>query len=148
MKRAPLTLRFLALSIDLVFLACVSVLLLASGLAGFAVGGDIRGTSSADLLSTLSLLASIFFFFEIFLFLFYFTYLAAWDGKTIGKGIFRLGVVQRRDGAPVGLARSLVRALAYVVSALPLFLGFYMAFLLRGRALHDIIAGTMVVKEE
>ncbi len=146
MKRASWFARYLAILIDLSFFLCVSVLLCVSGLTGAMLGAATA--SSAGLFSTLRTFAAIFFFFEIFLFLFYFTYLTACGESTFGKQVFGLRVVRRRDNAPVGVARSLVRALAYWLSALPLFLGFLMALLPGGRALHDVIAGTMVIKEE
>ncbi len=148
MKRASLFARFLAILIDLSFLLCVSVLLLASGLTGAVMGVGAGVASSSDLLSTLKSFVSIFFFFEIFLFMFYFTYLTACGESTFGKHMFGLRVVRRSDNAPLGVARSLARVLAYWLSALPLFLGFWMALPLGGLALHDVIAGTMVIKEE
>jgi uncharacterized RDD family membrane protein YckC len=148
MKRASLFARFLAILVDLSFLVSVSVLLFVSGLIGVVMGVGVSKTSFCDLLSAIRAFVSIFFFFEIFLFLFYFTYLTARGENTFGKRIFRLRVVRRRDNAPVGVTRSLARALAYWLSALPLFLGFCMAVVSGGRALHDVIAGTAVVKEE
>jgi len=148
MKRASLLARFLAILVDLSFLLSVSVLLFASGLIGAVMGIGAGRTSFSDLLSTLRAFVPVFFFFEIFLFLFYFTYLTACGETTFGKYIFRLRVVRRRDNAPVGVMRSLVRALAYWLSALPLLLGFWMALVSGGRALHDVIAGTTVIKEE
>ncbi len=148
MKRAPLFVRFLAILIDLSFLLCVSVLLLVSGLIGAVMGVGEGIAFSSDLLSTLKIFVSIFFFFEIFLFLFYFTYLTACGENTFGKHIFRLRVVRRGDNAPLGVMTSLVRAFAYWLSALPLFLGFWMALLTGGPALHDVIADTTVIKEE
>ena len=148
MKRASLLARFLAILFDLSFLLSVSVLLFASGLIGAVMGIGAGKASSTGLLSTLLGFVPIFFFFELFLFLFYFTYLTAAGESTFGKYIFRLRVVGRRDNAPLGVTRSLVRALAYWLSALPLFLGFCMALLSGGRALHDVIAGTMVIQEE
>jgi uncharacterized RDD family membrane protein YckC len=148
MKRASLFARFLAIVIDLSFLLSVSLLLFASGLIGALMGVGAGKASFSDLLSTLRIFVFVFFFFEIFLFLFYFTYLTAWDENTFGKYIFGIRVVRRRDNAPLGLTRSLVRALVYWLSALPLFLGFCMALVSGGRALHDVIVGTAVIKEE
>jgi uncharacterized RDD family membrane protein YckC len=148
MKRASLFARYLAILVDLSFLLCVSALLFASGLIGAMMGIGAGIAFSTELFSTLRAFASVFFFFEIFLFLFYFTYLTACGENTFGKYIFGLRVVRRRDNAPLGVTRSLVRALAYWLSALPLFLGFLMALLPGGRALHDVIAGTTVIKVE
>ncbi len=148
MKRASLFARFLAILIDLSFLLSVSLLLFASGLIGALVGIGAGKASFSDLFSSLRVFFFVFFFFEIFLFLFYFTYLTAWDEKTFGKSLFGIRVVRRRDNAPLGVTRSLVRALGCWLSALPLFLGFFMALVSGGRALHDVIAGTAVIKEE
>ena len=124
MKRASRVARFLAFLIDLFFLLAVSVLLFVSGAdrrlhrRRRRQGLRLRSARRPDCF------AFVFFFFEIFLFLFYFTYLTAGGESTFGKRVFGLRVVRRGDNAPCGVARSLARALAYWLSALPLFLGF------------------------
>ena len=148
MRRAPLFARLLAFLIDVVFLLCVSLGLFAAGLLGFVAGASVIRAASADRFSSLSAFTGLFFFFEIFLFLFYFTYLTSHGEQTLGKAALGLRVVGRREGTPISFFRSLGRAFAYWASALPLFLGFSMAFVLGGRTLHDMLAGTMVVKEE
>lgn len=64
---------------------------------------------------------------------------------TYGKrsmGIY----VRKRDGGRVWIGHSLVRFVGYIVSWIPLGLGFLMvAFSKRKLALHDLIAGTEVV---
>jgi uncharacterized RDD family membrane protein YckC len=74
--------------------------------------------------------------------------LAALTGRTVGKWATGLRV-ERRDGEPVGFARALVRhTVGYLASALTLGLGFLLAALNgEGRALHDFVAGTVVVRE-
>ncbi|MDT7540441.1 MAG: hypothetical protein QOE33_345 [Acidobacteriota bacterium] len=74
--------------------------------------------------------------------------LPAFTGRTVGKWATGLRV-ERRGGGPVGFARSLVRhTLGYLASLLTLGLGFLLAaFNPEGRALHDLIAGTVVVRE-
>ena len=69
------------------------------------------------------------------------------SGRTVGKWLAGLRVV-RKDGARLSVARSLVRhVLGYMLTALTLGLGFLLAaFNARGRALHDIIAGTVVIR--
>ena len=65
-------------------------------------------------------------------------------GQTIGKLLFGLRVVLP-DGRNPNVARSLVRALAYGLSAI-FCIGFAMVLVTRDRrALHDYIAGTFVV---
>jgi len=68
-------------------------------------------------------------------------------GRTIGKWATGLRI-ERRDGEPVGFLRALVRhTIGYLVSLLTLGLGFLLAaFNREGRALHDLLAGTVVVR--
>jgi uncharacterized RDD family membrane protein YckC len=74
-------------------------------------------------------------------------FVAFWSlaGWTPGKWLFGLRVV-RLDGRPPGLARSIVRFVAYTVSIAPLLAGIAaIAFDPRRRAWHDRIARTLVV---
>lgn len=70
------------------------------------------------------------------------------SGATAGKRLMGLRVV-RRDGTPLGAGRSLLRALAYLVST-PFFnFGFLLALAhSESRALHDLIAGSVVIEPE
>lgn len=147
MKRASFFLRLFAFLVDLGFLAFISLLLFVSGLAGYALGMEPVRSFSGFLLEIQHFLP-VFSKFVLILFLFYFTYLTAGGEKTLGKSLCDIKVVRRRDGAPIGFMRSFVRTLFYWVSAFPFFLGFLLAFLVKGRALHDILTGTVVVKEE
>jgi len=74
--------------------------------------------------------------------------LAGLTGKTIGKWTTGLRV-QRPDGAEPGVGRAMLRHfVGYPLSFLTLGFGFLLAALTtRGRALHDLIAGTVVVRE-
>jgi uncharacterized RDD family membrane protein YckC len=82
------------------------------------------------------------------------TFTAA-GGQTIGKMIAGIKVVTQlseTDGAGSGRGRvtlgsAVLRATAYLVSLLPAGLGFMpILFAGDGRALHDRLAGTRVVK--
>jgi uncharacterized RDD family membrane protein YckC len=67
-------------------------------------------------------------------------------GQTVGKMLLRVRVVQV-DGAPISLGQSLLRFIGYFVSYLTLLLGYLLAgFRSDKRALHDLIAGTRVVR--
>lgn len=68
-------------------------------------------------------------------------------GQTPGKMGAGIRVV-RVDGSEVAYGRSLGRALAEHLSALPLGLGYLAAAFGPKRALHDFIAGTRVVRVE
>ena len=69
-------------------------------------------------------------------------------GRTIGKWATGLRI-ERLDGGDPGIGAALLRHfLGYPVSLLTLGLGFLLAALsTRGRALHDLIAGTVVVRD-
>ncbi len=145
MRKAPLVARYLAFLIDIAFLVFVVALFVVAGLAGYLAGvgrSAVSGLSEAALSFVLILVC-----FKAFLCLFYFTYLNAHGEGTLGKSLFGLKVVRRRDGENIGFARSFARSVCYVLSAYPLCTGFFLAFLLKGRALHDILTGTEVVKE-
>lgn len=67
-------------------------------------------------------------------------------GQTVGK--MTLGIrVMTVEGAPISLWASIGRWLGYALSALPLLIGYVMVgFRNDRRALHDLIAGTRVVR--
>jgi uncharacterized RDD family membrane protein YckC len=75
--------------------------------------------------------------------------LAGLRGQTLGKWATGLRI-ERRDGDPAGIGRILVRhTLGYMLSLIIFGLGFLLAaFDSQGRALHDMIAGTLVVRSE
>jgi uncharacterized RDD family membrane protein YckC len=78
----------------------------------------------------------------------YFTLFTAAGGQTIGKMAARIRVVPA-DGevGRVPLGHSVLRAVAYLVSALPAGLGFVPALIgSEKRAIHDRLADTRVVK--
>jgi uncharacterized RDD family membrane protein YckC len=66
-------------------------------------------------------------------------------GKTPGKGILGLRILAH-DGEPLGAGRSALRALALPLSYAVFGLGFFGVVLGKERrALHDVIAGSVVV---
>ncbi len=68
------------------------------------------------------------------------------SGRTLGKMLVGARVVDV-SGEPIGYPRALARYLAWFLSALPLLLGFVLAAARPDRrALHDLIAGTRVVR--
>lgn len=77
---------------------------------------------------------------------FYHAYLVGACGQSLGK--MALGIrVERPDGRPVGYGRALWRWAAYILSALPMGLGFLLIALPPWkRGLHDWVAGTRVVR--
>ncbi|HKS28903.1 MAG TPA: RDD family protein [Pyrinomonadaceae bacterium] len=77
-----------------------------------------------------------------------FVLLTAWRGQTLGKWATGLRIEQM-DGRDLSIVRALLRHLVgYPLSLLTGGLGFLVAiFNAQGRALHDLIAGTVVVRD-
>jgi uncharacterized RDD family membrane protein YckC len=70
------------------------------------------------------------------------------QGATPGKLAVGVRIVDARTGGAPSLARLALRLLCYVLSALPLYLGFlWIAVDRRRQGWHDKIAGTLVIEE-
>lgn len=66
---------------------------------------------------------------------------------TPGKMIISARIVDARTGGRPSIGQCIVRYFAYIISMLPLFLGFvWIAFDKRKQAWHDKLAGTVVVR--
>lgn len=83
-----------------------------------------------------------------FAFIGYFTITTGSSGMTAGK--YLMGVQVACDsGVQVGYARAFVRSLGYFASGFILYLGFLLAlFSKKNQALHDFIAGTVVLEKD
>ena len=69
-----------------------------------------------------------------------------WAGATPGKKMLGIHVVDAKTHAEMNNKQAIVRYISYIASSLPLGLGFLMvAFHKEKRALHDILAGTVVI---
>lgn len=133
--RAPFALRCGAILIDYLLLAGIVV---ASTLIARFLGGGARLSGSP--LNMLGLLIALLFTAFNFLVL-------TWTrGRTIGKWATGLRIVTK-DGYPVSFGAAMLRhIIGYPVSIILFCGGFVLAaFNARGRALHDYIAGTMVI---
>lgn len=71
----------------------------------------------------------------------------AWKSQTPGK--MALGVkIVTEDGKPISTGRAIVRYFGYIVSSIPLGLGFFwVAWDKKKQGWHDKIANTYVIKE-
>jgi uncharacterized RDD family membrane protein YckC len=134
--RAPFSLRCGALLVD--YIIVVGVLALAT-LAARVFGDDARRGSSFILFIGYLTTAGVAFV--------NFVLLANLSGRTLGKWVAGLRI-ERRDGEELSVRRALLRHLVgYPLTILTLGLGFLVsAFDPQGRALHDRIAGTVVVR--
>ncbi len=137
--------RSLALAVDLAFLCLLVGLFFVLGLLAMEMSlADVRNLSLAQ---KLKIVLPVLFPWGGILGIGYFTYfLGAW-GQTLGKMIFSLRVIQK-DGEPISFGRAFFRTLAYSVSLIPIFMGFFwVAFAPSKRGWHDVLAGSIVIKD-
>ena len=135
--RAPFALRCGALLIDYILLALI---LTFSIMVARLMGGGARlAGGTAEKIGILVTLVVAVLDLGV---------LAGLRGKTIGKWTTGLRL-ERTDGRLPGVGRALLRSfIGYPLSLLPFGLGFLIvAVNPSGRALHDLIAGTIVVRE-
>jgi uncharacterized RDD family membrane protein YckC len=135
-RPAPFSLRCGAMLIDYIILVGIVAF---STLVARMEGGARTATSSAETVGIVIAIAVAVLNLGV---------LAGLTGRTLGKWATGLRL-QRKDGSEPGVGRAFLRHfVGYPLSFLTLGLGFLLAALsTRGRALHDLIAGTIVVRE-
>ena len=79
----------------------------------------------------------------------YFPYFWKKRGQTPGMKPFQLVVVRDRDGLAITTGQAILRMIGlFVIDGLVFYLGFIWVFIdKRRRAWHDLIAGTVVIKQ-
>jgi uncharacterized RDD family membrane protein YckC len=127
--------RFLALILDAIVLTVISTALLPLTGAQFTMtDNQLEVNAGANALSTL-------------IGLLYFIGFWAWRGQTVGMMPFNMQVVSVADGKKIDAVRGLLRYVGYIISAIPLLLGFiWAAFDSRKQGWHDKIASTVVIR--
>jgi uncharacterized RDD family membrane protein YckC len=76
----------------------------------------------------------------------YFTFFWSASGQTPGNRVMEISVRNASTGRPIGAGRAVLRVCLLPLSALPLCAGFLLILVdARRRALHDRLAGTVVV---
>jgi uncharacterized RDD family membrane protein YckC len=144
-SRGGFWLRFLAFAIDYILLVIILGIFGVAGLLAFKLG--IGGKEEVSILLQARILIFVLLPFGFALSVVYFTFFHGTWGQTVGKMIFGLRVVQT-NGRPLTFSRSLGRALAYILSAVPVFIGFFwVGFSAEKRSWHDVIADTMVLRD-
>lgn len=139
MRTASIFLRLFAFVIDVLVLSFFMCLLFIAIVGGYLL-------SAESFITTQTFLLTFFFVCGSFLtFIFYFTYLTMDGGVTIGKRMFKLKVV-RPDGSGLTAFRAFIRSIFYLLSLSFWFISLVMALFFEGRMIHDIIAGSRVVK--
>ena len=135
---APFALRCGAVLIDYILLVSLVVLgtIFARMLGG---GGRSAGTSAETAAIALAILVALLNFGE----------LAGLTGLTLGKWAAGLRIQRANAGGNPGIARALLRHfIGYPLSLMTGGIGFLLtAVTVQGRGLHDMIAGTVVVRE-
>lgn len=136
--RAPFSLRCGALLIDYIVLMAILAI---STLIARVLGGGARsaGNSTETVGGVLVIVAAILNF----------GLLPGWGGQTLGKWATGLRI-EMVDGSGLSIGRSFLRHfVGYPASVLTVGIGFLLAaFSSKGRALEDLIAGTVVVRDE
>lgn len=135
--RAPFALRCGALLIDYILLALI---LTFSTIVARMMGGSARmAGGTAEKIGILFTLVAAVLDLGV---------LAGLTGKTLGKWTTGLRI-ERIDGNLPGIGWALLRHfVGYPVSMLLFGIGFLIAIVIpTGRALHDLIAGTVVIRE-
>jgi uncharacterized RDD family membrane protein YckC len=127
--------RFVALILDnaIVFVILLALALTMGAVVAMVGMGDLAGAAVSVLVTLVPFL--------------YWPVLESspWQA-TIGKRVMGLQVTDA-DGKRLGFLRALLRALAKIISSIPLGIGFLIAaFTARKQALHDIIVKTLVVR--
>jgi uncharacterized RDD family membrane protein YckC len=138
-------LRGLAFLTDQLVLLFILTIFITAGFAGLGFGGP-GGGREISFLKQARVLVPALLPLSIVLGLTYFSFFHAAWGQTIGKMIFGLRVIQT-DGEPLSFSRGLARSCAYMLSAIPLGVGFlWVALSAEKKAWHDLILGTRVVR--
>lgn len=134
--KAPFALRCGALCIDYILLIAIPVITLLLGVSFAGAAGSQAGSVSNSTGWILGLLLCLTNFFI----------LPSVGGQTIGKMLTGIRIV-KINGSSVSFGTILLRDLVgYALTAGTLGLGFlFSVFSSKGRALHDYIAGTVVV---
>lgn len=134
---APFALRCGALLID--YIAVVGVIAFSTIIARM-MGGGTRVIGGTVQITGIIVAAGIL--------VLNFGLVAGLTGQTLGKWATGLRI-EREDQADLGFGRAALRHfVGYPLSMITLGLGFLLAvFNARGRTLHDILAGTVVVRE-
>ena len=133
--------RFLAYLIDYVVLIILSSVI---G-CGFGFVGVALAESSRDAASLVNLFVQCL---SVLVSASYFVVFWAATGQTLGKMALGIKVVST-DGSPVSWGKALLRYVGYIISGIPLFLGFiWVAFDAKRQGWHDKIASTYVVPKD
>jgi uncharacterized RDD family membrane protein YckC len=150
-------LRFVAIVIDGIIIGVVRAILVAPILAAMGLGivNDLenldadRPSSVIGMLAPIMAMAGIVSLISTAIWVLYFTIMESSKFQaTVGKLAMGI-VVTDMNGGRLDFGKALVRNLSKIISSIILCIGFIMAgFTEKKQALHDIIAGTLIVKKQ
>ncbi len=141
---AGLQLRIVAFILDVLVLIAFGMLFVAAILAFLVVESNLNEGNPPDRDFLIS--GGILGLYVIAFVPLYHVLLWSWRGQTVGMMAVHIKVLSR-NGGRVSLGRSALRLLGYAASVLPVFLGLVIVLFDRERrALHDRLAGTVVVE--
>ncbi|NPV05675.1 MAG: RDD family protein [Syntrophaceae bacterium] len=139
--------RLYAFTVDKIILGFIGMVLFFVGATAFGLGISPRAMS-ADPEALLELGGRVFLLYQtvtVLLDMAYFTYFHGTTGQTPGKRLLGLRVVQE-TGEPIGFGTAFLRWVGYIVSGIPMLMGFLWAGAdRRKQGWHDKIAGTVVI---
>jgi uncharacterized RDD family membrane protein YckC len=143
-------LRFVAFIIDAIVLHFVFTIVTLPFIASMGIRGIMRGPMPMSPEEWMPLLRGLFHIFLIRTVLNWLYYAllesSAWQA-TLGKKALGLEVTDIQ-GMRIGFGRATGRFFAKIISSIILFMGFIMAgFTEKKQALHDMIAGTLVIRK-
>lgn len=142
-RKAGFWIRLAAWLVDVVCLSLVTIALTFAALTTVYLGGQLGGEINDRVIAlggyTSGAIVSLSG-------VVYFTLFIGSCGQTPGKMLCRLKVI-RVNGQKMTYGRALFRSQVWMLSLLPVGLGFLMIACTRQkRALHDILAGTSVIR--
>ena len=145
--------RFVAIIIDAILLGCLQWLVLTPILTSMGFISDVADMANGDgdpfaLMTKLIALMSVSSMIGWVVNILYFSFMESSKYQaTIGK--LALGIVVTDiSGQKLDFVKALIRNISKIVSSFILFIGYIMAgFTEKKQALHDMIAGTLVVNK-
>jgi uncharacterized RDD family membrane protein YckC len=145
---APHGQRLIAYILDTVIVAVMFIVVAVIGYLAF--GSGVTGPADNPTLSTeASIGFSVLFLIVSIVALLYFPWFWVRGGATPGMKPFKLRVVNDADGLPIGWGKAILRVIGMAIGGAVFYLGYVWVLIdSRRRGWHDLIAGTVVIKDD
>jgi uncharacterized RDD family membrane protein YckC len=146
---APHGPRLVAYILDGIIIAIVVTVIASIGALVFFAGSSVEDNRVTNVSPIAALVGGILWLIAALVGLLYFPYFWVNGGATIGMRPFSLKVVRDRDGGAIGWGTGILRLIGLWIAGAVFYLGFIWIFIdKRRRGWQDLIAGTLVVKQE